>query len=89
VLQLPVLTRATAENEEPTAGYMFKEIESILFMFIDFGLLGYASIFGVQDGGNRFLHSVATSLSLRLHGIIIHIFSDISISYNFYVCGIL
>jgi hypothetical protein len=89
VLQLPVLTRATAENEEPTAGYMFKEIESILFMFIDFGLLGYASIFGAQDGGNRFLHSVATSLSLRLHGIIIHIFSDINISYNFYVCGIL
>ncbi|XP_023701948.1 AP-4 complex accessory subunit Tepsin isoform X3 [Cryptotermes secundus] len=28
---LPLLTRATAENEEPTAGYMFKEIEKITF----------------------------------------------------------
>jgi hypothetical protein len=32
MLQLPLLTRATAENEEPTAGYVLKEIESILFM---------------------------------------------------------
>jgi hypothetical protein len=34
MLQLPLLTRATAENEEPTAGYMFKEIESILIMYL-------------------------------------------------------
>jgi len=27
VLQLPLLTQATTENEEPTAGYMFREIE--------------------------------------------------------------
>lgn len=26
--------QATTENEEPTAGYMFKEIESILFMYL-------------------------------------------------------
>jgi len=34
LLQLPLLTQATTENEEPTAGYMFKEIESILFMHL-------------------------------------------------------
>jgi hypothetical protein len=34
LLQQLLLTQATAENEEPTAGYMFKEIESILFMYL-------------------------------------------------------
>lgn len=29
---LPLLTQATTENEEPTAGYMFKEIEKITFL---------------------------------------------------------
>ncbi|PSN48324.1 hypothetical protein C0J52_03393 [Blattella germanica] len=33
-LQLPLLTRATAENDEPTAGYMLKEIEGILLLCI-------------------------------------------------------